>query len=130
MCELEYTMNLNARPKMSDELGSFEHLVLLAVLRLGGEAHGGGVQEELERTGERKASVSSIYITLMRLQEKGLVTSYLGDPTEMPGGKARRFFSLEPAGLAALGAMRERLLAMWDGVEGAIPEAGGGRSRD
>lgn len=115
---------------MSDELGSFEHLVLLAVLRLGGEAHGGGVQEELERTGERKASVSSIYITLMRLQEKGLVTSYLGDPTEMPGGKARRFFSLEPAGLAALGSMRERLLAMWEGVEGAIREAAGGRSGD
>lgn len=111
---------------MPDELGSFEHLVLLAVLRSGGQAYGGRVQEELERTGDRKASVSSIYITLMRLQEKGLVSSHLGEPTEAPGGKGRRIFTLEPTGLAALGSTRERLMAMWDGVEGALREATGG----
>jgi PadR family transcriptional regulator PadR len=111
-------------------LGEFEQLALLAVLRLGEEAHGARLQEVLEERGGREASVSAIYITLTRLQEKGMVSSWLGEPTEVRGGKARRYFRVEPAGLAALNEARTRLLRMWEGLDelgtdGAPVDAGG-----
>lgn len=101
----------------SEHLGEFEQLALLAVLRLGGDAYGARIQNELEAQGGREASVSSIYITLTRLETKGLVSSWMGPPTDERGGKARRYFKAEPAGVAALAESRERLLGMWDGVE-------------
>jgi hypothetical protein len=55
----------------NDQLGEFENLALLAVLRLGEGAYGAQIQEELERTGDHRASISAIYGTLMRLQEIG-----------------------------------------------------------
>ena len=100
-----------------DNLGEFEQLTLLAVLRLGDEAYGARIREELKDQAGRKASVSSIYITLTRLEAKGMVSSWMGKPTQVRGGKARRFFSVEPAGMTALSQARERLLAMWDGVQ-------------
>ena len=57
-------------PKGS-HLGDLEELVLLAVRRLGSEADGGGVRRELEERAGRSVSVSTIYVTLMRLEEKG-----------------------------------------------------------
>lgn len=109
-----------------DNLGEFEQLALLAVLRLGDEAYGARLQEVLEERAGREASVSAIYITLTRLQEKGLVSSWMGEPTEVRGGKARRHFRVEPAGLAALDEARNRLLRMWEGLEGLAVDAGGG----
>ena len=109
----------------SDHLGEFEQLALLAVMRLGDEAYGARIQRELEATAGRQASISAIYITLTRLQDKGLVASWMGEPTEVRGGKARRFFRVEPEGVAALHQSREQLLSMWDGLEGALEGAGG-----
>ena len=100
-----------------ENLGEFEQLGLLAVLRLGKEAYGARIREELEAQGGRTASVSSIYITLTRLETKGMVFSWKGEPTRVRGGKARRFFRVEPKGLVALEQARDQLLAMWDGVE-------------
>lgn len=108
----------------SERLGEFEQLVLLAVLRLGDDAYGARIQEVLEETGGRDASISAIYITLTRLQDKGLVSSRMGDPEPVRGGKARRYFAVEDAGLRALNQVRIRLLAMWDGLEGELEEAG------
>jgi DNA-binding PadR family transcriptional regulator len=99
-----------------ENLGEFEHLALLAVLRLGEEACGPRIREELEAQAGRSASVSSIYITLTRLEAKGMVSSWLGEPTQIRGGKARRYFRVEFPGLEALEMARDRLLAMWDGV--------------
>ena len=107
-----------------DHLGDCEQLALLAVLRLGEGAHGAALQEELEVTAGREASISAIYITLTRLEGKGMVSSWLGEKSEVRGGKARRFFRVEPAGLGALERSRARLLQMWDGVEDAIDAAG------
>ena len=108
-----------------DRLGEFEQLALLAVVRLGEDAHGAAIQEELERTAGRSASISAIYITLTRLEGKGLVESWLGEPSEVRGGKARRHFRVRPRGLEVLHRSRQGLLRMWDGVEGALEQAGG-----
>ena len=108
-----------------EHLGEFEQLVLLAVLRLGKGAYGARLREELSAQAGREATVSSIYITLTRLETKGMVSSWMGEPTQVRGGKARRFFKVEARGLAALNQARDRLLAMWEGVQTAA-EGGGG----
>lgn len=113
-----------------DHLGEFEQLALLAVLRLGDEAYGAAIQEELDRTAGRSSAISSIYITLTRLESKGMVRSELeapdggnGEGGRSRGGKPRRYFRLEPAGVEALKESRERLLNMWDGVEQELETA-------
>ena len=109
--------------KKSDHIGEFEGLALLAVMRLGDSAYGARIQRELESTAGRRASISAIYITLTRLQDKGLASSWMGAPTDARGGKARRFFKVEPTGVAALDRARSQLLSMWDGLEGDLEGA-------
>ena len=110
-----------------DHLGEFEQLALLAVLRLGDGAYGAAIQEELDRTADRSSAISSIYITLTRLESKGMVSSELESPEDEEGrsrgGKPRRYFRLAPEGVAALKESRERLLNMWDGVEQELETA-------
>jgi PadR family transcriptional regulator PadR len=100
-------------------------MALLAVLRLGDSAYGARIQRELEMTAGRRASISAIYITLTRLEDKGLVSSSMGAPTDERGGKARRLFRVKPVGVAALGRARSRLLAMWNGLEADLDGARG-----
>jgi DNA-binding PadR family transcriptional regulator len=121
----------------SEHLGEFEQLALLAVLRLGADAYGATIQEELDRTAGRSSAISSIYITLTRLESKGFVRSSMEAPATGPsgesaaagrggarrGGKPRRYFHLEPAGLEALKASRATLINMWDGVEQELETA-------
>ena len=83
------------------------------------------LREELSAQAGREATVSSIYITLTRLEAKGMVRSWMGEPTQVRGGKARRFFQVEARGLAALNQARDRLLAMWEGVQTASEGSGG-----
>lgn len=108
----------------SNHLGEFEQLALLAVMRLGAKAHGAAVQEELERVALRQATIGAIYTTLTRMEAKGLVRSWKGEPAGVRGGKARRHFEVTPAGASALGRSRESLLAMWDSVEARLGTAG------
>ena len=87
-------------------LGEVEHLVLLAVLKLNGEAYAVPIREViLDSTGVELAR-GSIYITLDRLEAKGFVESWFGDPISEPGGKARRLFKATAQGIAALKATR------------------------
>jgi DNA-binding PadR family transcriptional regulator len=80
-------------------LGELEQLVLLALLRLGGEGYGASIRVEiLERTG-RSITPGAIYPTLDRLESRQLLQSYMGDPTPERGGRARRHFKVTPAGL-------------------------------
>jgi DNA-binding PadR family transcriptional regulator len=97
-------------------LGDLEELVLLAVRRLGGDAHGGGVRRELKARARRGASISTIYVTLLRLEEKGYVRSWKGEPTAERGGKAKRHYQVTPAGARALEHVRDVRERMWDGV--------------
>lgn len=100
-----------------ETLGEVEQLVLLAILRLGDDAYGVPIAEEiLERTG-RDVSRAAVYIALRRLKQKGLVSSWLADPEPVQGGKAKRYFEVEPAGLDLLSEARSTLMNMWDGLQ-------------
>ena len=85
-----------------DYLGEFEHIVLLTVLRLGEGAYGAVIRAEIERVTDRLAAIGAVHATLVRLERKGLVSSWIGEPTEERGGKAKRHFKIESAGVAAL----------------------------
>jgi len=98
------------------QLGDLEELVLLAVLRLGAVAYGARIRNELIEHAGRSVSISTIYVTLMRLEEKGLARSWLGEPTGRRGGKAKRYFAVRPEGEEALQATREVRERMWSGV--------------
>ncbi|UCG87494.1 MAG: PadR family transcriptional regulator [Gemmatimonadota bacterium] len=100
-------------------LGEAEQLILLATWRVGNEATGAKIRVELADRGGRTLTVSSIYVTLMRLQRKGYVQSRLADPTPVRGGKAKRYFTVTKQGVAALREARERMERMWEGMDTA-----------
>ena len=90
-------------------LGEVEQLVLLAVLRLEGDAYAVPIRDLIHRQTGLALARGSIYITLDRLEKKGLVESRMSDPTPEPGGKARRVFRIRPSGVAALRAARRNV---------------------
>jgi len=98
-------------------LGEFEQVVLLALLHLGEPAYGVEVRNEIEARAGRSTSIGALYSTLNRLEEKGYVASWLGDPTPERGGKAKRYFRVEAAGGAALQRSRQMLLELWNGLD-------------
>jgi DNA-binding PadR family transcriptional regulator len=98
-------------------LGEVEHLVLLALLRFDEPQYGVPILDEIEARTGRKPSRAAVYIALQRLEAKGFVTSRLGEPTAERGGRARRYFQLEPAGIAILRESRQALVRMWANVE-------------
>jgi len=100
-----------------DYLGEFEQLVMLALVRLGKEGYGMTVRRELEATSGRSVSIGSVYATLDRLESKGYLSSSVGEPEPVRGGRGRRTFKIESEGLAALACSRELLAKMWDGVK-------------
>lgn len=108
-------------------LGPLQQLVMLAAIRLGHEAYGARIQEELERTAGRSIAISTVYVTMERLERARLVESWLGDPTPVRGGKARRFYRVTEAGAEALRVTRDEIDRMWGGLEEhpALNPAGG-----
>ena len=100
-----------------DPIGEFEHVVLLAILRLGEDAYAVSVRDEILRCTGRDVSRGSIYITLDRLETKGYLKSYLADSTPERGGRAKRFYALRPLAVNALKENRRALVALWRGLE-------------
>jgi len=103
-----------------DYLGEFEQMVLLSVMRLGDGAYGLAIKDEMERVAGRTPSSGALYTTLDRLEGKGLLESHAGDPSEERGGRPRRYVRVTPAGQRMLARSRDMLLALWDGLEGAL----------
>lgn len=103
-----------------DYLGEFEQMVLLSIMRLGDDAYGLGIAEELETVAGRSPSSGALYTTLDRLERKGYLASYAGESTAERGGRPRRYLRLTPEGRAMLARSRSALLALWDGLEGAL----------
>ena len=101
-------------------LGEFEHMLLLCILQLEGQAYGPAISEELERKASRAVSRGALYSALGRLEEKGFLRWKLEEPGPARGGHARRRFELTPTGLAALRAYRQALLRLWANVEAVI----------
>ncbi|HET9319432.1 MAG TPA: helix-turn-helix transcriptional regulator [Bryobacteraceae bacterium] len=97
-------------------LGEMELMVLLALVRLGDDAYGVPISKELLNLAGREVALGSVYAALDRLQEKGFVTSLLGDPTPERGGRAKRYFRVTRAGLRALKMTRTALTNLWSGI--------------
>lgn len=97
-------------------LGEFEQVVMLALARVGDEAYSVPVHEEILRTTGRDVAIASVYVTLSRLEDKGMLASER-EPRAAATGRPRRFYSLTSAGWEALRASREMIDAMWEGVE-------------
>ncbi len=102
---------------MADLLGTFEQIVLLAVLGLADEAYGRPVLAEVQAALQRDRAVSAgaVYATLDRLEAKGLLASRLEDGTPTRGGRARRYYRLTASGISALNDARSTLETMWKG---------------
>ena len=88
--------------RVAQSLGEFEQVVLLAILRLCDNAYGVTIAAEISACTQREPAPGALYTTLDRLEDKGLVSSRLGDPTPQRGGRAKRYFALSAKGLAAI----------------------------
>ena len=102
-------------------LGEFEQIVLLAILRVGHDAYGVAITDEIHRETRRDVTLASVYTTLTRLEEKGFVTSELGEPTAARGGRRKRYYTVTATGrralrgaLTALGRMARGLDLGWE----------------
>jgi PadR family transcriptional regulator PadR len=100
-----------------DYIGEFEQLVLMTILRLGDQAYGATVRNEIaDRTG-RDVSLSAVYTTLERLEVKKMLRSRIGEPTPQRGGRRKRYFALSAVGEHALQASWQRLKRVAEGLE-------------
>ena len=100
-----------------ENLGEFEQLVLLACLRLEDRAYALAIRDDIEERTRRRPSQAAVYVALRRLENKGLVSSRLGEPTPERGGRAKRFFEVRPIGVTRLRESRRALESMWQGLE-------------
>ena len=100
-----------------DYLGEFEHLIVLAVLRVADQAYGVTVRQEIENRTRREVSIGAVYAMLDRLEAKGYVKSHLGDPTPERGGRSKRFFEITAKGLSAVNRTHRVLESMSKGLD-------------
>ena len=103
-------------------LGELEQMVLLAVLQLGTDAYGSNVMGELSRRVERNVSRGAMYVTLDRLEEKGLLASRLGAPTPRRGGRPKRYLTVTAAGVGALRKSRSAWMRLWEGLDSILEQ--------
>lgn len=104
-------------------LGEFETLVLLAALRLGEQAYGLSIAEEIRRTADRRVARASVYVTLRRLERQGLIRTEREPQDQAPSGKPRRFVTVTRDGIALVGGARRTLQRMWSGLEDVLEDA-------
>ena len=104
---------------MVRNLGEFEQKLMLAVIRLSGNAYGVKIREEInERTG-RDVAIGQIYTVLGRLERKGFVSSRMGDPTPERGGRAKKFYRITAKGQKALQQSQLAFARLSEGLEPA-----------
>ena len=102
---------------MPAQLGEFEVVVLMATLHLGRDAFGSVIRDEIERRTGRAVARGAIYITLDRLEDKGLLASELGEATAKRGGRPKRLFRVTPAGVKAVKHSLSVLARLHKGLE-------------
>ena len=105
--------------RRKQSLGEFEQIVLLAILRLRDDAYGVSIRAEIERRTGRKTTRGALYATLDRLEEKEFVSSRMGDPTPVRGGRAKRYYTVSGHGVKAVAQSQYAYRRMLDGL--AIP---------
>src|SRR5215467_2444879 len=97
-------------------LGGFELLVLLAVIRTGDDAYGVPIADAIAESSGREVAQGSVYITLDRLERKGLVVSRMGDPTAERGGRAKTYFRVTSKGMREVRQAHRTLTRLWHNV--------------
>jgi DNA-binding PadR family transcriptional regulator len=103
-------------------LGEFEHLVLATALRLEG-GYGAELMRELEERTGRQVQGGALYVTLDRLEQKGFLSSTMGEPDPKRGGRPKRIVKVTPEGVRALAQHRDALLRVWEGLETTLGDA-------
>ena len=98
-------------------LGEFEQLILLAILRLGDQAYGVSIRAELADRARRIVAPGALYTALERLEAKGLITSRMGDPTPQRGGRAKRYVAVTAAGRRAVARAQRAYQRLLDGLD-------------
>jgi DNA-binding PadR family transcriptional regulator len=101
-------------PRSNDSLSNFELMVMLAVIRLGDNAYGVPIAEEIEKRRGKLVRIGSVYAALDRLGTKGFVDSELGESTAARGGRAKRYFRITGKGLAEVQETRRALVELWN----------------
>ena len=101
-------------------LGEFEQLVLLALTRLGSDAYGVSIADDIDARTSREVSLGAVYKTLERLEDKGLVTSRIGEPTPERGGRRKKHYRLAALGQRALRQSMAGLRNMAEGLESEL----------
>jgi PadR family transcriptional regulator, regulatory protein PadR len=102
--------------------GTFELMVMLSVMRLGDGAYGVPISREIEQQCGREVALGSVYATLERLADNGLVVSRLGESTPERGGRAKKYFRMTALGLREVRETQRSLRRMWQG----LPQLEGG----
>jgi len=97
-------------------MSRIDELILVAIWKLGNDAYGMAVREEIIRATGTNWLLGAIYGPLARLHRHGLVTSVKGEPTPERGGRAKVYYALTPAGKTALKRIREVGAEMWKGA--------------
>lgn len=92
---------------------ALETAILLAVVHLGEDAYGAAVRRDVSARRGREYAVGAIHTTLQRLEDKGLLISWMGDPLPVRGGRARRYFRLTAAGADAINHARTAARQLW-----------------
>lgn len=96
-------------------ISNFELMVMLALVRLGDEAYGVPIAEEIESHSGHDVAVGSVYAALERLQSRGFVSSRVGEPTAERGGRAKRYFKITGKGLKTVRETHQTLMSLWSG---------------
>jgi PadR family transcriptional regulator, regulatory protein PadR len=84
-------------------VGEFEYLILTSAVRLGDSAYGASIRSEIESATGRPCSIGALYTTLDRLEAKGFVKTWMGDPTPQRGGRSKRLVQVTATGVKVAG---------------------------
>lgn len=103
-------------------LGEFEQVVLLTLLRLGNGAWGAAIRRDVQDRLGRELPVSVVYVTLQRLEKKGMVRSYIGEPSNERGGRRRRHYLIDTPGEQALGRSYRAFRTLTEGLEPTLAQ--------
>lgn len=113
-------------PDKEKFLGEFEQMLMLSILKLGENAYGTSIRKLLAETINRDVTIGALYTTLERLENKGMVSSKMGESTATRGGRAKKFFEVTAQGNSALRRSKEALTSLWKDV--ALSLSGGASS--
>jgi PadR family transcriptional regulator len=98
-------------------ISNFELMVMLSLIRLGDEAYGVPISEQIAEQSGHDVALGSVYAALERLEDRGFVVSSIGDPTPERGGRAKKYFKMTGKGIEVVRDTRETLTRMWKGLK-------------